>query len=131
MNALSSGAVLPHAVPALPSDSSDSAGIIPHRKIIRSWLAPLAGKNTALALLLVLTDLALLALALWGAVVLPHPVLQLFAGAIAGMVIGRLFILGHDACHQSLTPYRWLNRWIGRLVFLPSLTPYMYGPGES
>ena len=37
---------------------------------------------------------------------------------------GRLFILGHDACHQSLTEHRALNRWIGRLVFLPSLTPY-------
>ena len=36
----------------------------------------------------------------------------------------RLFVIGHDACHQSLTPSRALNRIIGRLCFLPSLTPY-------
>lgn len=36
----------------------------------------------------------------------------------------RLFVLGHDACHQSLTPHRRLNRWLGHLVFMPSLTPY-------
>jgi omega-6 fatty acid desaturase (delta-12 desaturase) len=49
---------------------------------------------------------------------------QLIAGAASGLVISRLFILGHDACHQSFTPHRGLNRWLGRLVFLPSLTPY-------
>jgi len=49
---------------------------------------------------------------------------QLLAGAATGLVICRLFILGHDACHQSLTAHRGLNRWLGRLVFLPSLTPY-------
>lgn len=118
MNASSSSVALPHAALANPAET------IPHRKIIRSWLAPLAGKNTALALLLVLTDIVFFAVAIWGAVALPHPALQLLAGAVAGLVIGRLFILGHDACHQSLTPHRWLNKWIGRLVFLPSLTPY-------
>jgi omega-6 fatty acid desaturase (delta-12 desaturase) len=32
--------------------------------------------------------------------------------------------LGHDACHQSLTPHRELNKWLGRIAFLPSITPY-------
>jgi omega-6 fatty acid desaturase (delta-12 desaturase) len=50
--------------------------------------------------------------------------MQALAGVATGLVIGRLFILGHDACHQSLTTHRTLNRWIGRIVFLPSLTPY-------
>ncbi len=39
-------------------------------------------------------------------------------------MIGRLFIIGHDACHQSLTPHRELNKVLGRIAFLPSLTPY-------
>lgn len=39
-------------------------------------------------------------------------------------MIGRLFIIGHDACHQSLTPHRRLNHWLGRIAFLPSITPY-------
>ena len=51
------------------------------------------------------------------------PVQALFAAA-ATIFVGRLFMLGHDACHQSLTPNRWLNRWLGTFAFLPSLHPY-------
>ena len=40
------------------------------------------------------------------------------------LATSRLFIIGHDACHLSLTPSRNLNRVIGRLCFLPSYTPY-------
>ena len=35
--------------------------------------------------------------------------------------IAILFTVGHDACHQALTPSMRLNTWIGRLVFIPSL----------
>ena len=98
--------------------------LIPHRKVIREWLEPVTRKNTAHALALVTVDLAAFALVLVATVLLPHPALQLLAGALAGLVIGRLFILGHDACHQSFTPHRKLNRWLGRLVFMPSLTPF-------
>ena len=51
------------------------------------------------------------------------PVQALFALA-ATIFVGRLFMLGHDACHQSLTPSRRLNRWLGTLAFLPSLHPF-------
>ncbi len=104
--------------------ATDPSEVIPHRKVIRSWLLPITQKNTAWALALVATDLTLLAVLLVAAVLLPYPALQTLAGAAAGLVIGRLFILGHDACHQSFTPHRRLNRWLGRLVFMPSLTPY-------
>jgi omega-6 fatty acid desaturase (delta-12 desaturase) len=97
---------------------------IPHRKIIRSWLLPVSGRNTAIALGLVVLDIALFAATLAATAWLRNPVLKLLCGTAAGFVIARLFILGHDACHQSFTPHRRLNRWLGRLVFLPSLTPY-------
>jgi acyl-lipid omega-6 desaturase (Delta-12 desaturase) len=42
----------------------------------------------------------------------------------AGIWIARLFVIGHDACHGSYTPAKRLNQWIGRIAFLPSLTPY-------
>lgn len=96
----------------------------PNRKTIRSWLLPCSQRNTSYALALVALDLGLFALAIAATVWASHPMLRLAAGMAAGFVIGRLFILGHDACHQSFTPHRGLNRWIGRLVFLPSLTPY-------
>jgi len=51
------------------------------------------------------------------------PVQLLFAG-IASVFVGRLFMLGHDACHQSLTPNRGLNRALGTVAFLSSLHPY-------
>ena len=109
-----------------PSSSTPAAcaGGIPHRRLIRAWLAPLAGASTARALALVVLDLCLFAALIAATIVLRHPALKVLCGVGCGLVIGRLFILGHDACHQSLTRHRRLNRWVGRLVFLPSLTPY-------
>lgn len=107
----------------LPEPVSPSAAM-PHRKTIRSWLLPLARRNTGRALILVLLDLVLFAMSLSATVWLQHVAAKLLFGAVAGFIIGRLFILGHDACHQSFTPHRRFNRWLGRLLFLPSLTPY-------
>ena len=97
---------------------------LPHRKTLRHWLEPLSGRTTARALALLVLDYALLATALAGTVVFAAWWLKLLCGMAAGFVTGRLFIIGHDACHQSLTPHRGLNRWLGRIAFLPSLTPY-------
>jgi omega-6 fatty acid desaturase (delta-12 desaturase) len=109
-----------------PSESPSPAAppAMPSRKTIRSWLTPLAARSTPRALALVAVDLLLFALALAATVLAPRAWMQLLAGAATGLVIARLFILGHDACHQSLTDHRTLNRWLGRLLFLPSLTPY-------
>jgi len=43
---------------------------------------------------------------------------------VNGLAIGMLFLIGHDACHQGLTPAGWLNRLLGRICFLPALHPY-------
>ncbi len=43
---------------------------------------------------------------------------------VAGVAIARLFILGHDACHGSAYRSPVLNALAGRLLFLPSLTPF-------
>ena len=97
---------------------------LPHRKILRSWLVPLSRRTTAYALVLLLFDYILLLSAFVAVVLVRSFVLKAASALVAGFVIGRLFIIGHDACHQSLTPHRTLNRWLGRLAFLPSLTPY-------
>ncbi|MEO7886889.1 MAG: fatty acid desaturase [Polaromonas sp.] len=97
---------------------------LPHRKVLRSWLLPVSAKNTGIALALTLTDLALFAACMAAAVLADHPAVQVLMSLLAGFMIARLFILGHDACHQSFTAHRRLNRWLGRLLFLPSLTPY-------
>jgi len=97
---------------------------MPHRKLIRQWLVPLSERTTAPAIALLVFDYALLLAALAGTVAFEAIWAKLLCGLAAGFVIGRLFIIGHDACHQSLTPHRELNKWLGRIAFLPSLTPY-------
>jgi len=99
-------------------------GVIPHRKTIRTWLIPVSQRNTIHALALSLLDFTLFGAAVAATVAVSSLALKLVFGVLAGVVIARLFILGHDACHQSFTPHRGLNRWLGRLLFLPSLTPY-------
>lgn len=111
-------------LPTAATEPLTPRAAMPHRKLIRSWLVPIATRSTAYALWLVAVDLMLFAVGLVTAVRADHPVVQVLAGLATGFVIGRLFILGHDACHQSLTRHRTLNRWLGRLVFLPSMTPY-------
>jgi omega-6 fatty acid desaturase (delta-12 desaturase) len=97
---------------------------VPHRKIIRSWLVPFGKRTTVHALMLLLADYALLLISLATTVLVRSVIVKLAAALAAGFIIGRLFIIGHDACHHSLTPHRTLNKWLGRIAFLPSLTPY-------
>lgn len=97
---------------------------LPHRKVLRDWLTPLATRTYVYPVLLLILDYALLAAALAGVILVNSLLLKTLCAIAAGLIIGRLFIIAHDACHQSLTPSRRLNRWIGRIAFLPSLTPY-------
>ncbi|MBS0427655.1 MAG: fatty acid desaturase [Proteobacteria bacterium] len=97
---------------------------LPHRKTIRGWLLPLVQRSTLRPVLLLVLDYLLFFALAAAAVLLEAGWARALAGLACGFVIGRLFIIGHDACHQSLTPHRRLNRWLGRIAFLPSLTPY-------
>jgi len=45
-------------------------------------------------------------------------------GLAAGVVSSLCFVVGHDACHGSLTRQAWLNKAIGRIAFLPNLHPF-------
>jgi omega-6 fatty acid desaturase (delta-12 desaturase) len=81
-------------------------------------------RSSALGVGLVAADFAGYAIAV-AAALLEHGWLpQLLFAFIASIFVGRLFMLGHDACHQSLTPNRRLNRWLGTIAFLPSLHPF-------
>ncbi len=113
-----------HASPAALVQPVPVNAAMPHRKIIRSWLLPLSQRTTWRAFVLLAFDYALLGSCLAGVVLFDSIWLMLLCGLAAGFVIGRLFIIGHDGCHQSLTPHRKLNKWLGRIAFLPSLTAY-------
>ena len=104
---------------------------LPHRKVIRSWLIPLSQRTTVRAFVLLAIDYLL-----FGALHRDHGAghsswLKLLAGLLAGFVIGRLFIIGHDGCHQSLTPHRRAQQ-VARAHRLPALAhglqPLGHGP---
>ncbi|MEZ5645178.1 MAG: fatty acid desaturase [Burkholderiaceae bacterium] len=97
---------------------------LPHRKVIRGWLTPIAERRTAQGIFLLALDWVVFAALIVGTVLLQAWWAKLLCGLAAGFVIGRLFIIGHDACHQSYTPHRGLNRILGRIAMMPSLTPY-------
>ena len=96
---------------------------VPHRKVLREWLIPLSGRTYFSAFLFLFMDYALFFALITGTVMFEAAWAKLVCGLVAGFVIGRLFIIGHDACHQSLTPNRELNKVLGRIAFLPSRTP--------
>ncbi|MDP1565576.1 MAG: fatty acid desaturase, partial [Polaromonas sp.] len=110
-------------LPPLPEPLAADAPL-PHRKIIRGWLLPLGQRSSWRALALLALDCSLLALLIAGVILFDSLWAMAACGLAAGFVIGRLFVIGHDGCHQSLTPSRPLNRWLARIAFLPSLTAY-------
>jgi len=52
------------------------------------------------------------------------PWVSTFLVPICGMFVVMLFLIGHDACHQSFTSSSGLNHLIGRIAFLPALHAY-------
>jgi omega-6 fatty acid desaturase (delta-12 desaturase) len=59
-----------------------------------------------------------------GASLAPMWWMRLLCFVALSSVIGALFVIAHDAAHQSLTPSRRLNRVLGRLAMLPAWHPY-------
>jgi|TARA_R110001592_G_scaffold332242_1_gene615514 omega-6 fatty acid desaturase (delta-12 desaturase) len=62
--------------------------------------------------------------ALYGAMISRNWWESIVYAVIAGFCTSGLLIIAHDACHQSLTPHRKLNRIIGTIAFLPALHAY-------
>ena len=93
---------------------------VAQRKSIRSFRESSDLKAASLCVL----DIGLFALLFTAVIVTPNIFVKVIVSLATGLSIARLFVLGHDACHQSLFTNRDVNRWIGRAVFAPSLTPY-------
>lgn len=92
------------------------------RSEVRDLLLPFARPSYARGLPLVALDV-LLYVVLSAAVVLATGLgWKVVASVALGVTISRMFVLGHDACHNSLTPSRRLNTWLGRILFLPTMS---------
>jgi omega-6 fatty acid desaturase (delta-12 desaturase) len=69
-------------------------------------------------------DLALYAIAVVGLLHTDDVLLVPLLWALAGLAVGSLFVLGHDAAHGALFRQAWLCRLVGTIAFLPSLHAY-------
>src|SRR5829696_6339862 len=90
---------------------------------LRRKLRPMRKKMPRLAVTLLVADAIVYAATVYMAAH-TQGAAAWFWGAAAGIATAMLFVVGHDACHGSLTASPTLNRWIGSLAFLPSLTPF-------
>jgi len=92
---------------------------------VRQGLSMAATERSVAIGVSLVVGVGILYLATWAAIFLTDSwLLKAVLGYVNGVVIGMLFLIGHDACHQSLTPVGWLNRLLGRIAFLPALHPY-------
>ncbi len=91
---------------------------------MRAAMEPFCRKRNAYAFLLLALDIAMFAAGQWLTITATRVWLVALGVLLTWSAIVRLFIIGHDACHQALTSSRRLNDAIGRLAFLVSLTPY-------
>jgi omega-6 fatty acid desaturase (delta-12 desaturase) len=91
---------------------------------LRQVLRPYRAKNDGFAVGLFAADCAMYAASTAIATSHAPVILRAAAALCAGVLLAMLFVVGHDACHGSFTSRRWLNSLIGRVVFLPTLTPF-------
>jgi omega-6 fatty acid desaturase (delta-12 desaturase) len=106
--------------PAITPPGDDTPSVT----ALRETLKPYREKNNALALALLAGDILLLAIGQWLVLAMGTRVGLGLGALVTWVAIVRLFVIGHDACHGALTSSERLNRILGRIAFLPSLTPF-------
>lgn len=109
----------------LPSRSTKDS---PSAESARRWRAALPRhwrhSSTLRGLAVVAVAASVYLAAFLGMFLMPAWWMRLGCLVVTPVAIGMLFVIGHDAGHNSLTPVGWLNRLLGRLVMLPAYHPY-------
>jgi len=105
--------------------SPATASAVPGVKDVRDKIDDAArAKSTVKGVLFFTISVIPFALGLAGFFLLHGWWLKGLAAAVMTAALPMMFIVGHDACHQSLTPHRWLNKLIGRLTMIPTWHAY-------
>jgi omega-6 fatty acid desaturase (delta-12 desaturase) len=86
--------------------------------------AEISARSLGLGLIVLMAAITLYGAAVAAILLAPWWPLQIACAIVAGLFIATIFVVGHDACHGSLTPYDGLNKVLSRIAFLPSWTPY-------
>lgn len=91
------------------------------KRQLRTAISKYTQSSTELALLIFAIDLIIYISAIMGVILLEMFSLRILCSVIAGIIMSSIFVIGHDAAHNSFTRSRILNLVIGRIAFLPSL----------
>lgn len=106
----------PRVSPSLDSQLRlrDILQTLPREVFVKDWRK---------AWLKVALNVGLVALGYWGLAAAPAvllPVMWIFTGtALTGF-----FVIGHDCGHRSFANRKWVNNWVGHLMFLPLIYPF-------
>jgi omega-6 fatty acid desaturase (delta-12 desaturase) len=87
-------------------------------------LTPFARRNGAFAIAILAVDIVAYAAVVYAVIVVDNVWLKLLASLGAGVMIALMFIVGHDAAHQSFSRSKLVNRFFGTIALLPGLHPY-------
>ena len=93
-------------------------------KELRSAISEYAKPSDKLAFLIFFSDIFLYITAIAGSILFENIWLKICCGVFAGLRIGTLFLISHDAGHDCFTSKRLWNKVIGRIAFLPSFHNY-------
>jgi acyl-lipid omega-6 desaturase (Delta-12 desaturase) len=86
-------------------------------------LAPFVTWHLFRPVALLLGEFSLYCLCVFCAVIATNVWAKLGFATAAGVLTATLGIIGHDSAHRGGTRFRWLNRLIGTIGFLPALHP--------
>jgi omega-6 fatty acid desaturase (delta-12 desaturase) len=100
-----------------------SAGVGAHtlRAAVASIPPTCYVRSTATGLAYFIRDASLFTAATIALARVDHPLVLVPLWLLAGLALGALFVVGHDAAHDALFDRAWLNAIVGRLALLPSL----------
>jgi len=111
---------------------NESTGPRLSRGEIREHFRSFRDSSGRRATVLVVTDSFLYISVLAIGIIVPNLLGKFLIGCALGVLIARLFILGHDACHGSLFPSSTANRLACRFLFLsPLVTPSLWALGHN
>lgn len=91
---------------------------------LRQSLSVFINKSTHKALIILLADIAIYISAFCGVVLFDSVLLKFICSCIVGLKMASLFVIGHDAAHDSFVNNSLLNKIIARLAFLPCYHNY-------
>lgn len=91
---------------------------------LRASVREYTRRNTLHAMVIFTGDMLLYSAAIAGVLFFESIALKLACGILAGMLVSSIFVIAHDAAHDSFTKHKLLNKTIARITYLLSLHNY-------